>query len=75
RVHLLPLRHLRTHNDCYHVLVVREYLVPQEFWYFARFVAMIVAATVVIVAAVVVIVVAVVVESLVRLAKVRYYRS
>ncbi|GJX05712.1 hypothetical protein Tco_0191628 [Tanacetum coccineum] len=71
RVHLHPLHHFRTHNDCYHVLVVRGYLVPREFWYFARFVVVIVAATVVIVAAVVVVVVAVVVESLVRLAKVR----
>ncbi|GJZ75962.1 hypothetical protein Tco_0640427 [Tanacetum coccineum] len=42
-------------------------LMPQEFWYFVRFVAVIVAAIVVIVVAVV--------ESLVRLAKVQYYRS
>ncbi|GKG65121.1 hypothetical protein Tco_0669540, partial [Tanacetum coccineum] len=49
-------------------MVVREYSVPREFWYFARFVAVIVVA---VVAATVVIVVAVVVESLVRLAKVR----
>ncbi|GJW67607.1 hypothetical protein Tco_0122031 [Tanacetum coccineum] len=40
-----------------------EKVVPREFWYFARFVVVIVAATVVIV-----------VESIVRLAKVQYYR-
>ncbi|GKA28290.1 hypothetical protein Tco_0714458 [Tanacetum coccineum] len=69
--HLLLLRHLKTHNDCYHVLVIREYSyfeAPQEFWYFVRSVAMIAAAIGV---AIVVIVAAGVVESLVRLAKVR----
>nr|GEX02950.1 reverse transcriptase domain-containing protein [Tanacetum cinerariifolium]GEX19407.1 reverse transcriptase domain-containing protein [Tanacetum cinerariifolium] len=69
--HLLRLRHLKTHNDCYHILVVREYSyseAPQESWYFVRSVTVIAAAIVVIVAAVDV-------ESLVRLAKVWYYRS
>ncbi|GKE76737.1 hypothetical protein Tco_1542857, partial [Tanacetum coccineum] len=69
--HLLRLRHLKTHNDCYHVLAVPEYSyseAPREFWCFVRSVAVIAVAIVVIVAAVIV-------QSLVRLAKVRYYQS
>ncbi|GJV68746.1 hypothetical protein Tco_1484255 [Tanacetum coccineum] len=49
--HLLRLRHLKTHNDCYHVLAVPEYSyseAPREFWCFVRSVAVIAIAIVVI---------------------------